>query len=123
MRCFASMLVAGLCLGGAACGGFLGISEDVEIRVRNASTIDFDSVVVGPVRDYGAIAAGGVSDYRTFDVAYRYAYVRVVTAGETYQIMPIDYVGEEELEGGKYTYELNLTDGHPRSLTLRFVED
>jgi hypothetical protein len=48
--------------------------------------------------------------------------VQVTLNGASLALIPIDYVGEQELEGGSYTYELNLTENQG-SLTLRLIRD
>ena len=94
------------------------------IRIANESSFAFESVdVVFPEDsvDYGAIAAHGRSAYREVSTAYRYAMIIVQVAGEELRIQPIDYVGENELPDGRYTYALNVTvEGH---LTLEFRDD
>ena len=98
---------------------------DVRIRIANLSSFPFERVdVVFPENEvsYGAIPAHGLSDYHDVSEAYRYAYIEVQIAGEELVIQPIDYVGENTLGPGKYTYALNVgVDG--RFLTLQFRED
>ena len=97
---------------------------DVRIRIANLSSFPFERVhVVFPENrvSYGVIPAYGLSDYHDLSTAYRYAYIDVQIAGEELIIQPIDYVGENTLRAGKYTYALNVTvEGH---LTLLFQED
>jgi hypothetical protein len=97
---------------------------DVRIRIANLSSFPFERVDVVFPEDavsYGAIPAHGLSDYRDVSAAYRYAYIEVQIAGEELRLQPIDYVGENQLGAGKYTYALNVTvEGH---LTLQFQED
>ena len=97
---------------------------DVRIRIANLSSFPFERVdVVFPENEvsYGAIPSHGLSDYRDVSTAYRYAYIEVQIAGEELVIQPIDYVGENQLGAGKYTYALNVSvEGH---LTLQFQED
>jgi hypothetical protein len=109
----------------AGCDSVVGSEDRVEVRVRNASTIDFSSVVIGfpdQTEAYGAVAARTATDYRTVERAFRYAGVQVTLDGTSLALIPIDYVGEEELDGGSYTYELNVTDDLG-SLTFRLVRD
>jgi hypothetical protein len=88
---------------------------DIEIRIRNSSEIDFDSVrVVFPDRDeahFGPIAKGASSDFKRTTRAYRYAEVHVNAGGKELMLMPYDYVGEHELPPGRYTYVLGVQSG------------
>lgn len=97
---------------------------DVEIRITNASSFPFERVdAVFPEDDvsFGAIGAHRSSEYRPVSTAYRYAYLEVQINGEELRIQPIDYVGEDPLDPGKYTYVLNVTvEGQ---LTLEFQRD
>jgi hypothetical protein len=108
----------------SSCDVPFGPSGDVNVRVANNSSFAFDRVRVvfpGDEVDYGTVAANGVSDYAPVETAYRYAYIEVEIGGEVLKIQPIDYVGEEALDPGHYTYRLNVTiEGH---LTLEFRED
>jgi hypothetical protein len=116
----------GLLLGLAACDSPLlpWVDGDVEVRIANLSSFAFERVdVVFPEDEvsYGAIPANGLSTYRGVEKAYRYAYIEVQMAGEELRIQPIDYVGENLLGSGKYTYALNVTvEGQ---LTLLFQKD
>lgn len=115
----------GISFGLAGCDAPFGLFEgDVEIRIANNSSFTFDRVdVVFPEDEvsYGGIPANGMSDYRKVSVAYRYAYIEVEINGHERVLQPIDYVGENTLDGGRYTYALNLTvEGQ---LTLDFRKD
>lgn len=95
---------------------------DVEVRVANASSFDFQRVEVSFPEDevnYGAVAAHRSSGYRRVSKAYGNAYVEVEVGGEELRIQPIDYVGESLLRPGRYTYELNLTVEGYLTLALR----
>jgi hypothetical protein len=108
----------------AACDNVLSPGE-VRIRVENASALDFTSTIVGfpqQTEDYGAVGAGQASEYRTIGQAYRYAYFEVAAGGRRYVLQPIDYVGEELLEEGSYTYQLT-PDPQTQSMTFRLVEN
>ncbi len=97
---------------------------DVRIRIANLSSFPFERVDVVFPEDqvsYGAIPAHRLSDYHDVSQAYRYAYIEVQIAGEELIIQPIDYVGENKLGAGKYTYALNVSvEGQ---LTLQFQEN
>ncbi|MGH7470587.1 MAG: hypothetical protein ACRENP_21790 [Longimicrobiales bacterium] len=107
-----------------ACSSILG-PQDVRIRVRNASIVDFESTTLdfsNQTERYGAVSAGATTDYRGVDRAYSYAYVEVLAGGQRYVMQPIDYVGEKPLKGGSYTYELNLNPTNTQ-LVQRLVKD
>ena len=96
----------------------------VAIRIANESGVHFDRVDVhfpGVTVEYGGIPAGVTTDYRTVDVAYRFATTEVEVNGHVYRIQVIDYVGETPLRDGRYTYALRLQP--PASLDLRFRAD
>lgn len=96
----------------------------VLVRVRNASTFDFDSTRVyfpdAPDRavDYGPIASSAASDYHAATVAYRYAHVEVTAGERSFVLHPFDYVGEAKLEPGRVTYVLGV-EGDRLTVELR----
>lgn len=93
----------------------------VELRVRNASDVDFDNVVViFPEQhrvDYGRVAKGAGSRYERTRVAYRYAAFRITIQGRVLTLDPVDYVGEQPLEPGRHTYAVGV-DGNRLTVTL-----
>ncbi len=83
------------------------------IRIKNNSAYDFCNVVLNPegrYTNYGGIKGGETSCYRIYDKAYRYAYVNLYIDGEEYIIQPIDYVGEQPLGKGAFTYLIDVSD-------------
>lgn len=95
--------------------------SDVQVRVRNASALDFESVAVqfpGSREEYGALAAGEATDYRAVETAYRIATVEVRVEGEVLRLQVIDYVGETPLPAGRYTYRLIVAGGERLELEL-----
>ena len=106
--------------------GILGLDEDVEVRVRNGSSLTLDEATVflfgGPltVTDF---QPGAVSDYRTVDKAYDYASALVVVGADSASIQVIDYVGEEPVDGGRYTYVVRIRTESPLSIGLDFEKD
>ena len=101
-------------------------SKEVQLRVRNSSAYTYDSVSVntsGGENTYGSVPAGAVSDYKTFDFAYRYAYISLKIDTVSYILQPIDYVGETKLKSGNYTYEVSVYDTATHQLGLTLVED
>lgn len=95
----------------------------VFLRVANNSNINFSSVVVGfpqSEASYGTIPAGKATEYHQVDAVYSYGYVKVKADESTYKIQPIDFVGEEPLGNGYYTYKLNI---NKNQLTGKIVKD
>ncbi len=87
--------------------------EAINIRLSNVSIYNFENIVVNTstnstgIMNYDNLASGQFSEYKEFEIAYRYAYVELTIEGEIYKFQPVDYVGETPLDGGNYTYELN----------------
>ncbi|MEW2922071.1 hypothetical protein AB1A65_11420 [Muricauda sp. ANG21] len=103
-------------------------ADQVSIRLSNVSEFNFENIVVdtstGRV-SFENIASGEQTDYKTFQKAYRYAFVQLEIEGKTYTLQPIDYVGEETLKTGNYTYEIDAdtTKEQYTSLSLKLVKD
>ena len=94
----------------------------VNIRIKNSSTVVFDEVLVSDEEHiYENQAPDSFSEYQEFEMAYRYAYIRITSGEETYELQPIDFVGEEELPIGLYTYDLSLTE--EGEVILEFIID
>lgn len=97
--------------------------DTVSIRITNQSSVEFLQVEVksgSGENTYTGIQPGKSSGYKPFEEAYRYGYIRAKTAIGEFTIQPFDYVGEQTLVPGKYSYMLNITDNR---LTLTFTED
>jgi hypothetical protein len=108
----------------SSCSETLGPLE-VQIRVRNAASVALEDVLVEFPEEtelYGTIQPGQVSRYHRVRPAYRYAYAEANVSGKLLRLMPIDFVGEEFLESGSYTYEIGITE-NLQSLTFRLVRD
>ncbi|MBD0852379.1 hypothetical protein [Maribacter arenosus] len=94
----------------------------IQIRVKNVSSIHFDTIQVGGDEMVHAnVAPDSFSDYLEYETAYRYAYIGISADGETYALQPIDFVGETPLPFGYYTYEIGLDQ--EGNVTLNFVID
>jgi heat shock protein HslJ len=99
---------------------------EVQLRLANMSGIDFERVIVnvmGRETDYGALPRGGVSAYHPQNGIYRYADVKVIAEGRTYQFIPIDFMGETPLSGGNYTYALELIEVDTQVSILHLSDD
>ncbi len=96
------------------------------IRIHNASEYDFLRVEVNTYdepKNYGTIKSDRKSRYKTFEVAYRYAYVRLFVDENEFIIQPIDFVGETPLGSGKFTYVLEVIDFENRILNIKTSKD
>lgn len=103
-------------------------TDGINIRIRNASEFHYTDVIVKSGDEeftYGTINSNHTSNYQQFKLAYQYAYVQLKINGKVYILQPIDFVGEEELANGKYTYEIDaaVSENEYDGLTLLFVED
>ena len=88
-------------------------NDNVNIRLSNISSTAFENIIVNTSTgnvDYGDLNPGAFSEYKNFEIAYRYAFIQLNCNGETYTLQPIDYVGEEPLKNGNYTYKLDFDD-------------
>ncbi|MFQ5605300.1 MAG: hypothetical protein ACE5HS_18700 [bacterium] len=94
---------------------------ETNLRIHNASQYDFTSVQIDPYNQltlYGDIKHSEITAYQPFEIAYRYAYVRLFIDGNEFIIQPIDFVGETPLGKGQFTYELNVFDFQNRALSI-----
>ena len=94
----------------------------IQIRVKNVSSISFDTIQVGgDEMVHTNILSDDYSGYLIYEIAYRYAYINIKSVEEIYILQPIDFVGETVLPLGFYTYEIGLdAEGN---VTLNFVID
>ena len=76
------------------------------IRVRNDSDTKLENVIVGAT-NYGEVPARATSPYRLWWKAYRYSNVSLTANARDLTMEPIDYVGEEHLPLGRFTYVLS----------------
>ncbi len=85
--------------------------EEVNIRVRNVSDLNFDRVQVGEAEMvHENVEPDSFTDYLQYETAYRYAFIEIQSGAETFVLQPIDFVGETPLPIGLYTYELDVTE-------------
>jgi hypothetical protein len=100
-------------LGGmlAACGSVLGGEDPVQVRLENASTVTFETATLFSAdgsHTFQDVAPGAMTPYVTVSMAYRSATTEVVIPGDTLRLQVIDFVGEEPLDPGRYTYVLSV---------------
>ncbi len=119
-KCFLSILIFVIGLDLISCD-ILG-NDSTLIRIHNASEYDLLRVEVNTYDEpinYGTIKSDEKSRYKTFEVAYRYAYVRLFVDENEFIIQPIDFVGETPLGSGKFTYVLEVIDFENRILSIK----
>ncbi len=81
--------------------------DELNIRIHNVSDVDFDWVIANFYNkeiDFGPISSGGFSAYHDIDLAYRYAYLKIIAGRDTLIWQPIDYVGETPLPPSAYSF-------------------
>lgn len=96
------------------------------LRIKNLSAYNFEDVNVSPngtLKSYNTTEAGQSSCYHNFDKAYNYAYVSMNINGEEFIIQPIDYVGEQELGPGKFTYSIDIVNFANKQLSISVSPD
>ncbi len=93
----------------------------VNIRLANASDVDFRDMTFNG-EDFGDLAPGEKSEYRAFERSYSYGSVSIIIEGERFGWQPNDFVGEELLATGDYTFEYSF-DPVTRILTDKLVRD
>ncbi len=91
-----------------SCDALPFVGGDVEVRVENATGLTFTEVRIywEPMHTFSDLAPGDRTAYVTVDRAYGIATVVAVTATDSTRIQVIDYVGEEPLDDGRYTFVL-----------------
>lgn len=84
------------------------------IRVANDTGVQLQNVRVNDV-PFGDVPVNGVSRYQPLTPAYRYASLRLEVAGQKFESIPDDYVGETPLGKGNFTYRIRRekADGVP----------
>jgi len=103
-------------------------TSELNIRLSNVSQYDFQNIVVNTTSgntSFENISSEQMTNYKTFETAYRYAFVELEIDGETYTLQPIDYVGETPLENGNYTYQIDANDSQEQygKLTLTLITE
>lgn len=83
--------------------------ESVDIRLFNSSEVCVHDIRFNPgdrTADFGSLATNTYSIYQTFDYAYPVPFISLRVDNDTLTIQPIDYVGENKLRGGSYTFTI-----------------
>ena len=125
MRHMLMIATAALAMATSGCG--ILDSDGVELRLENGSNEVFDEVTIftedGP-RAFTNLGPGERTEYFAVSLSYRIATTEVVVGTDEYRLQVIDFVGEEPLSSGRYTFVLGLTgNGPPFGLTQTLRED
>lgn len=104
------------------------IIDELNIRIANVSQYDFKNIIINTSTgntSYDDMNSGQKSGYKTFTIAYKYAYVQLEIDGKEYTIQPTDYTGETPLNSGKYTYEIDANKSLEKTdkLSLKLIEE
>lgn len=91
------------------------------VRIRNDAGTLLQDVNVNGVA-YGTIRAGEVTGYREMAEAYRYAKLQLVMSEKEIHLQPEDYVGEQRLGPGRFTYTIVFV-ATTKSVEIRAVND
>jgi len=78
-------------------------TNEVNIRLSNSSNVRFENATFNNV-NFGDIEPGETSEYKTFESSYAYGSVSITIDDQDYGWTPIDFVGEDLLESGNYTF-------------------
>ena len=102
--------------------------SELRIRLSNISAFDFENIKVNTStgdRSFESLSAGEFSKYQVFSLAYRYAKVKLDIEGVTNLLQPFDYHGEDPLENGDYTYQIDAINGEGlhKELVLTLIND
>lgn len=104
-------------------------SEDptkTNIRIKNNSKYNFCNVVFdpssGPV-NCGILKKGKTTCYRSFDTAYSIAYIQLFIGDKEFMLQPFDYVGEQPLGVGNFTYVIDVADYDTGKITFTVQKD
>ena len=92
------------------------------IRIRNVSPYDYDLLLVGKIF-FGKLKSGKVTEYKIFERAYKYNYVRLSINDQVFGLTPQDYVGETPLGNGYFTYNIGVEDLERKILSIKAIED
>jgi hypothetical protein len=118
----AGAVAAVLLLALGACSSLFSPDDDTLIRLENATALELTNVTFSsghdPI-DFERIAPGARTEYVEVERSYSYGYLKVTANGGEYTIQPIDYVGEEEIGPGRFTFRIVLIEGGGLTTTLR----
>ena len=89
---------------------------EIEIRIHNASTLDFTDVSIAG-RDYGDIAAGETSAYKKVRLSFRYAALELKADGHKVTGQTLNFGAE------RFTYEIDIVDLEAGHLAIEVIPE
>jgi hypothetical protein len=107
------------------CGG-LDSDGPIEVRVRNETTVTFEEGILYLPGDsilFPGLAPGQATPYKEVEMAYRVATTQVVSGADTARLQVIDYVGDNRLRPGRYTFVLSFFEDRPTALVQGLEKD
>ena len=95
----------------AGCNDPFSTDDGTHIRLRNSSSFILTAITFKPGEPeikFARIDPGEVTNYIPVANAYRYGYLDVTVDGARRVIQPIDYVGENYIGEGRFTYVITI---------------
>jgi hypothetical protein len=89
------------------------VGKHVCIRVKNASSVTIDKLqlnVFTKFEIFENLTPNLVSEYRAVSTVYRSIMSEATIDGKVYDLLVIDFMGEQKLYSGLYTYEYTVHD-------------
>lgn len=113
--CFLFIISIGFIL--TSCKKTNPVDASLRIRVLNATPFTIASCSVNPtgesqilnLHEFGKVEIDQISAYKTFNQIYAFPYVKVIMDNKTYESRVIDYVGENPITSGSYTYKIKYS--------------
>ena len=93
-----------------------GCAGTAEVRVRNDSAIDFDTLTIEGV-DFGDLPAGATSDYQAVPLTLRYGALELEADGRRITGQTLNFGSD------KFTYEIDIADLDRGHLAIEVVAD
>lgn len=87
-----------------------------EIRVENASSLDFSELRIAG-QSYGSLGAGETSAYRQVELSLRYAVVELTAGGHTVSGQTLNFGGK------RLTYRIDIVDLAAGHLAIAVIQD
>lgn len=103
-------------------------SVGVELRIFNDSAFPLDAVRLqvknAASLHYANLAPSTYSGYQSAPFTYSLADVQAIIGTDTLRLQPLDYVGAQRYERGRYTYRLVISgERQPGGMLLEFVAE